>query len=366
MRNLVYDRRGPAAHPRACGSAARGDRAGRGSGRPRVDGRGNGGGRPPAVRQLGDGRLRAPCGGHAGDALRFGSGSLREVRRLAASSRARRWGSRRAASSPREPMPSSRSSMLSSMTTTIEVPEAVSPGASIRPAGGDLRRGEVVVEAGTRLGAPQVAALAAAGVAEARVSRRPRAAVLATGSELRRPGEPLEPGQIYEANGVLIDAQLASAGASVERLSTVADDEDAHRAALARGLEADVFVTSGGVSVGPHDLVRRIEAELGVEEVFWGVSVKPGKPISFGVFEGEACLRAAREPGLGARRLRALREAGRARAPGRGRSAAALRARAAGRRGRAEPWRVTSSSAVASSSTTRASWSSRFPGASRT
>ena len=168
----------------------------------------------------------------------------------------------------------------------IEIPEAVSPGASIRQAGGDLRRGEVVVDAGTRLGAPQVAALSAAGVAEARVSQRPRAAVLATGSELRRPGEPLEPGQIYEANGVLIEAQLASAGAAVDRLSTVADDEDAHRAALARGLEADVFVTSGGVSVGPHDLVRRIEAELGVEEVFWGVSVKPGKPISFGVLEG--------------------------------------------------------------------------------
>jgi molybdopterin molybdotransferase len=170
---------------------------------------------------------------------------------------------------------------------TIEVAEAVSPGASIRPAGGDLRQGEVVVEAGTRLGPPQVAALAAAGVAEVRVARRPRAAVLATGSELRRPGEPLEPGQIYEANGVLIEAQLASAGAAVERLSSVADDEDAHRAALARGLEADVFVTSGGVSVGPHDLVRRIEAELGVEEVFWGVSVKPGKPISFGVAGGK-------------------------------------------------------------------------------
>jgi molybdopterin molybdotransferase len=168
----------------------------------------------------------------------------------------------------------------------IQVEEVVEAGANIRPAGGDLRQGAVVVEAGVRLGAAQVAALSAAGVAEACVSQRPRAAVLATGSELRRPGEPLEPGQIYEANGILIEAQLASAGASVERLSTVADDEDAHRDALQRGLGADVLVTSGGVSVGPHDLVRRIEAELGVEEVFWGVSVKPGKPISFGVREG--------------------------------------------------------------------------------
>ena len=169
---------------------------------------------------------------------------------------------------------------------TIEIVEAVRAGANIRPAGGDLPRGAVVVEAGVRLGAAQVAALSAAGIAEARVSQRPRAAVLATGSELRRPGEPLEPGQIYEANGILIEAQLASAGAAVERLSTVADDEDAHRDALERGLDANVLVTSGGVSVGPHDLVRRIEGELGVEEVFWGVSVKPGKPISFGVREG--------------------------------------------------------------------------------
>jgi molybdopterin molybdotransferase len=169
---------------------------------------------------------------------------------------------------------------------TIEIQEAVAPGANVRPAGGDLRHGATVVEAGVRLGAVQVAALSAAGIAEVRVSQRPSAAVLVTGSELRRPGEPLAPGEIYEANGAMIEAQLASAGATAERPGMVADDEEAHRAALERGLEADVLVTSGGVSVGPHDLVRRIEAELGVEEVFWGVSVKPGKPISFGVREG--------------------------------------------------------------------------------
>jgi molybdopterin molybdotransferase len=166
---------------------------------------------------------------------------------------------------------------------TIEISEAVEVGANIRPAGGDLRRGDVVVDRGVRLGAAQLAALAAAGKPEVHVARRPRAAVLATGSELRPPGEPLEPGQIYEANSVLLEAQLASAGADVERLSSVEDDKRAHRDALARGLEADVLVTSGGVSVGPHDLVRGTLAELGVEEVFWGVAVKPGKPISFGV-----------------------------------------------------------------------------------
>ncbi len=166
---------------------------------------------------------------------------------------------------------------------TVEIEQPVDPGANVRPVGGDIGVGERVVEAGARLEARHLAALAAAGIPEVRVARRPRAAVVVTGSELRPPGESLEPGQIYEANGVLLEAQLASAGAEVERASPVADEEAAHRAALAQGLEADVLVTSGGVSVGPHDLVRAILAELGVEEVFWGVSVKPGKPISFGV-----------------------------------------------------------------------------------
>jgi molybdopterin molybdotransferase len=165
----------------------------------------------------------------------------------------------------------------------VEIPDAVAAGANVRPRGGDVRAGDVVVAAGTRLAPGHLGALAAAGAAEVVCARRPRAAVLTTGTELRRPGEPLEPGEVYEANGLMLGAQLAAAGAEVERLAAVEDDEDAHRAALERGLEFDVLVTSGGVSVGPHDLVRRVEAELGVEEVFWRVAVKPGKPVSFGV-----------------------------------------------------------------------------------
>jgi molybdopterin molybdotransferase len=165
----------------------------------------------------------------------------------------------------------------------IAIEEPVAQGASIRPRGGDLRRGDVVVPAGVRLNPAQLGALAAAGIAVISSATRPRAAVLATGSELRRPGETLEPGQIYEANGVLLAAQLRSAGAEVMPLEPVADDDEAHRAALETGLEADVLVTSGGVSVGPHDLVRSVGAELGIEEVLWGVAVKPGKPLWFGV-----------------------------------------------------------------------------------
>src|SRR5438067_1988195 len=165
----------------------------------------------------------------------------------------------------------------------VEISEPVAAGANIRPGGGDVGSGDVVVEVGTRLAPTHLGALAAAGIGEVTCARRPRAAVLTTGTELRRPGEPLEPGEVYEANGLMLAAQLEAAGAEVERLEAVEDDEDVHRAALERGLEHDVLVTSGGVSVGPHDLVRRVEAELGVEEVFWRVAVKPGKPVSFGV-----------------------------------------------------------------------------------
>jgi molybdopterin molybdotransferase len=166
---------------------------------------------------------------------------------------------------------------------SVLIPEPTRAGAHVRPRGGDVAAGGTVVPAGTRLGASQVGALAASGVAEVRCRRRPRVALLTTGTELRAPGEALGPGQIYESNGVMLAAALAAAGAEVERLAPVEDDEDAHRAALEQALDADVVVSSGGVSVGPHDLVRAVLRELGVEEVFWGVAVKPGKPLAFGV-----------------------------------------------------------------------------------
>jgi molybdopterin molybdotransferase len=166
---------------------------------------------------------------------------------------------------------------------SVEIASPVEAGAHVRPRGGDLPSGDVVLVSGTVLGPAQVGALAAAGLPDALCARRPRATVLSTGTELRSPGEPLGPGQIYESNGVMLAAALRSCGAEVVSLAPASDDEAAHRAALEQGLAADVLVTSGGVSVGPHDLVRGIEAELGVEEVFWRVAVKPGKPISFGV-----------------------------------------------------------------------------------
>ena len=168
----------------------------------------------------------------------------------------------------------------------VEIPTSVVEHDNVRPVGGDVRAGDLLLAGGTVVGAAQVGALAAAGLATVECGRRPRVAVLSTGSELRAPGEALGPGQIYESNGPMIASALAASGAVVERLEPVRDDPETHREALERGLAADVLVSSGGVSVGPHDLVRSVGAELGIRPVFWGVAVKPGKPLAFGVRGG--------------------------------------------------------------------------------
>jgi molybdopterin molybdotransferase len=165
----------------------------------------------------------------------------------------------------------------------IKVGNPVAAGDNVRERGGDARAGDLVLEPGVRLGAAQVAALAAAGVSEVRCAKRPRVGILATGSELRQPGEELSAGQIYESNGLLLATALGLAGAVPAQLGVVADDRDELLRAMERALLGfDMLITSGGASVGPHDLVREVQQELRVEEVFWGVAVKPGKPVAFG------------------------------------------------------------------------------------
>jgi molybdopterin molybdotransferase len=166
---------------------------------------------------------------------------------------------------------------------SVEIRSSVVAGANVRPRGSDVHRGEDVAPAGSRIGAPQIGALAAAGVTEIVCSHRPHVRVLSTGTELRSPGTTLASGQIYESNAPMLEAALRAVGAAVETLASTDDDAEATRAALAVGLEADLLVTSGGVSVGTHDLVRGTSRELGVEEVFWGVAMRPGKPLFFGM-----------------------------------------------------------------------------------
>ncbi|MEZ5100499.1 MAG: molybdopterin molybdotransferase MoeA [Thermoleophilia bacterium] len=119
---------------------------------------------------------------------------------------------------------------------------------------------------------------------EVQCRKRPRVGILVTGSELRAPGEPLGPGQIYESNGLMLAAQLSAAGAVPAQLGVAADDEDELERSMERALLGfDMLITSGGASVGVHDLVRKVQKELRVEEVFWGVSIRPGKPVGFGM-----------------------------------------------------------------------------------
>lgn len=171
----------------------------------------------------------------------------------------------------------------------VAVPESEA-GANVRRAGEDVRAGDAVLAAGTTLGPPELAVAVAAGRARVRCSRRPRIVVLATGDELVEPGRPLGPGQIRSSNGVALAAQAAAAGATVIGSEIVRDEPEATAEALSRALErADVVCVSGGVSVGRHDHVRPALKRLGVEERFWGVSLKPGKPTWFGL-RGDAAV----------------------------------------------------------------------------
>ncbi|MBA2504877.1 MAG: molybdopterin molybdotransferase MoeA, partial [Thermoleophilaceae bacterium] len=155
--------------------------------------------------------------------------------------------------------------------------------ANVRGPGEDMRAGEVVIATGASVGPAEIAVLASVGRPEVRCARRPSVAVLTTGDELVEPGTALGPGQIRNSNGYAIAAQARAAGAEVVMRRLVPDDHDATRAALAEAMDAvEVVCVSGGVSVGEHDHVKPALTELGAEEIFWRVRLKPGKPTWFG------------------------------------------------------------------------------------
>ena len=158
----------------------------------------------------------------------------------------------------------------------------VEPGKEVRRAAEDISAGEEILPVGQVLGPAELAVAASIGAGEVRCRRRPGVSIVVTGDELVEPGRPLAEGQIRNTNGIAIEAQARDAGAEVVSRMTVGDDYAATVAALAAALEAEVAVTTGGVSVGPHDHVKPALAELGVEEAFWGVALRPGKPTWFG------------------------------------------------------------------------------------
>ena len=166
----------------------------------------------------------------------------------------------------------------------IRVPPV--PGQWVRPAGGHLEAGQLLLAAGTRFTAASMGLAAAVGIARVLVFRPLRVAIFSTGSELRTPGEPLASGQIYNANRYVMRGFLRELGAEVIDLGIVRDDYEATRAALRRAAEdADVIVTSGGMSEGDEDHVTSAVRAEGRVDV-WKVASKPGKPLAFGTVGG--------------------------------------------------------------------------------
>jgi molybdopterin molybdotransferase len=167
--------------------------------------------------------------------------------------------------------------------TTVTLEDAVVPGRNVRPAGDDVHAGTVVLRAGTRLGPAELGVAVTTGRGELRVAETPRVAVVATGDELVEPGEPLGAGQIHNSNALTLATLAMQSGARVFEVTGAADTREDTEEALEVALEeADVVLISGGVSVGPHDHVKPALEALGVEQAFWRVALRPGKPTWFG------------------------------------------------------------------------------------
>jgi molybdopterin molybdotransferase len=165
---------------------------------------------------------------------------------------------------------------------TVRSTELIAAGTHIRVRGEDVHAGDLIAPAGEIVTLARVSSLAAAGVGEVAVHRRAQLHLLVTGSELLPIGAPPEPGKIHESNGLMVRLLAERAGALVIDGGVIADDFESTRAAVEAGLAGDVLVVSGGVSVGPHDHVKPAFEACGIEEVFWRVRVKPGKPLWFG------------------------------------------------------------------------------------
>jgi molybdopterin molybdotransferase len=165
----------------------------------------------------------------------------------------------------------------------VEIQMAARPGANVREAGEDMRTGDVVLQAGQVLRPADLGLLVSLGRPTVAVWRRPEVAILATGDELVELGQPLGPGQIANSNAYTLAAAVEEAGARPRILGIVGDDVDAARGAFTDALDSDMVLSTGGVSMGTFDLVRETLRGLGVEERFWKVAQKPGKPLSFGM-----------------------------------------------------------------------------------
>ena len=164
---------------------------------------------------------------------------------------------------------------------TVTVPSGRVRGSCVRPAGLDVRLGDGLIAAGTRLGPAHIALAASTGLEMLRVFRRPVVAILATGDELVDVGRPLGPGQIYNSNAHGLAAAVRAVGANPVLLKPAKDDVDALRDVFGSISGVDLILTSGGVSVGDFDYVRTVIEEIGAVD-FWRIRMRPGKPLMLG------------------------------------------------------------------------------------
>ena len=170
----------------------------------------------------------------------------------------------------------------------IGITSSAKPLENIRLRGEDIRSGATVVVRGTRLAFGHIALLSALGISLVKAGQRPVATLLASGSELCEPGQPLGPGQIYESNRAALDCLIRKCGGLTRIEPLIGDHLDTLSDAMRDALEkSDVLVTIGGVSVGDFDLVRPAFARLGGEILFWKVDVRPGKPFVYGRWRGK-------------------------------------------------------------------------------
>jgi putative molybdopterin biosynthesis protein len=171
----------------------------------------------------------------------------------------------------------------------IEIRRAASPGQFLSHAGSDIARGEALLRAGTGIGSREIGMLAACGIADVSVARRPRVAVISTGDELVQPGKPLRAAEIYDTNGAIVTAAISENGGEAVFLGAIADDEEKLEAAMREALEvSDMLVLSGGTSKGAGDVSHRIIPRLGKPGIIaHGVALKPGKPLCLAVCDGK-------------------------------------------------------------------------------
>lgn len=168
---------------------------------------------------------------------------------------------------------------------TVGILRQVKPGTDIRPAGEDITKGQLVLPEGTVLRPSEIGVLASLGRTTVRVIRRPVVAILATGGEVVDINQPLPPGKIYNSNSYSVAALVLRYGGIPRILGIASDSEDSVVASLRHGLDADMLITTGGVSLGDYDVVRDVLVKQG-EVAFWQVRMKPGKPIVFGMIKG--------------------------------------------------------------------------------